>query len=303
MAYKPRKWIAVVLGIFAQPIAMLYLSQLRWAGIYLVVALIVGVVGEFYFHDTMVSGALQLAFVLTCVAHAYLLAAKYPDDKPRAAYSRWYGLLGAAIGLFSIAFGVRAFVVEPFRFPSGSMLPTIPLQAHLVVRKWGYGHYGTYGLLLARMPISAPLSRGDIVAFEYPQDRSIHYAKRLIGLPGDKIAYRGKRLSVNGSPVPLRKTEDYFDAKAAVHTPRYLESLMGAEYSVLIKDDSPTYIPTSIAFPFRGNCTYDSEGVSCEVPAGHYFAMGDNRDNSSDSRIWGFVPADHIVGKVLYIVP
>lgn len=303
MPNKPKKWIAVLLGIFVPPIAMLYLSQLRWAGIYLLIALVVGLVEEFYFRDTGVANALQLAYVLTCVTHAYRLAAKYPHDKPRPAYSRWYGLLGAAFGFLLVAFGIRAFVVEPFRFPSGSMLPTIPLRAHLVVQKWGYGNYGTYGIHLLRIPISAPLSRGDIVVFEHPQDRSIHFAKRLIGLPGDKIAYRGKRLSVNGTPISLRKTEAYFDPKAAAYKPRYLESLGNAEYSVLIENDSPAYISTSVTFPFRGNCTYDAEGVSCEVPAGHYFTMGDNRDNSSDSRIWGFVPDDHIVGRVLYIVP
>lgn len=303
MSAKPKKWVAVLLGIVAPPIAMMYASQLRWAGIYLVLALVIGVVGEFYLRETVFAGALQLAFLITCVVHAYRLAAKYPDDKPRPTYSRWYALLGTAAGLFSIAFGVRAFAVEPFRFPSGSMLPTIPLRAHLIVQKWGYGNYGTYGLHLARASISAPLGRGDIIVFEFPQDRSIHYAKRLIGLPGDKVAYRGKRLSVNGTPVSFRQAEDYLDPNSRAYTPRYRESLSSTEYSVLIDNESPAYVPTALAFPFREKCSYDSEGVTCEVPSDHYFTMGDNRDNSSDSRMWGFVPADHIVGKVLYIMP
>ena len=303
MPNRPKKWIAVLLGIFAPPIAMLYLSQLMWAGIYLLVALVVGIVGEFYFRDTVVAVLLQLAFVLTCVTHAYRLAAQCPDDKPRPTYSRWYGLLGAGFGFISVVFAARAFLVEPFRFPSGSMLPTIPLGAHLVVQKWGYGNYGTYGLHLFRTPISAPLRRGDIVVFEYPQDRSIHHAKRLIGLPGDQIAYRGRRVFVNGTALSLHQTEDYFDAKAIAYTPRFRESVGDSEYSVLLQGDAPSNIPTSIAFPFREKCAYDAEGMSCEVPPGHYFVMGDNRDNSSDSRMWGFVPADHVVGQVLYIIP
>lgn len=303
MPNKPKKWVAVLLGILVPPIAMMYAAQLRWVGVYFLLALVIGVIGEFYLHDTIIAAVLQIIFALTCATHAYRFAKRYPDEKQRPAYSRWYGLLGAAAGVFSVAFGVRAFVVEPFRFPSGSMLPTIPLGAHLIVQKWGYGNYGTYGIHLFRSPISSPLGRGDIIVFEFPPDRSIHYAKRLVGLPGDKIAYRGKKLSINGNPVALHQAADYFDSKAHVYSPAFIESLMGVEYSVLIAKDSPASLPTALAFPFRDRCTYDPEGVTCVVPAGHYFTMGDNRDNSYDSRIWGFVPADHIIGRVLYIVP
>jgi signal peptidase I len=279
---------------------MLYVAQLRWAAIYLLAALAVGVIGQFYLHDTTV---LLIIFVLTCATHAYHLAKRYPDEMPRPAYSRWFGLLSAAAGLFSVVFGLRAFVVEPFRLPSGSMLPTIPLGAHLIVQKWGYGNYGTYGIHLFRSQIFAPLGRGDIIVFEFPQDRSQSYAKRLIGLPGDRIEYRGKKLSVNGNPASLRQTSDYFDPKLLAYTPVFLESLMGVEYSVLIENGAPASIPAPLAFPFHDKCTYDSEGVTCIIPDGHYFMLGDNRDNSYDSRMWGFVPADHIVGKVLYIAP
>ncbi len=302
MLDRPKKWLAALLGIFALPLGMMYVAQIRWAGIYLAIALVVGVVGEFYLRETVVAGVIQILFALTCATHAYRLAARYPAEKPRPAYSRWYGLLGTAFGLFLVAFGVRAFIVEPFRFPSRSMLPTIPLRAHLIVQKWGYGNYGTYGLNLLQAPISAPLSRGDLIVFDYPPDRALQYTKRLIGLPGDTITYRGKKLVVNGNPVPLRQTGDYFDTKALAYTPTYVESLTGTEYFVLIEKDSPPSVPTTLAFPFRDKCTYDSEGVTCQVPTGHYFVLGDNRDNSYDSRMWGFVPADHIVGKVLRIL-
>lgn len=303
MPNKPNKWIAVLIGIVAGPIALMYVSQLRWAGIYLLVALIIGIVGEFYSRDTVIAGVLQLVFMLTCVTHAYRFAAKYPDDKPRATYSRWYGLVGTVLCFLSIAFGVRAFLIEPFRSPSGSMLPSIPLQAHLLVQKWGYGNYGTYGLHLSRAPISTPINRGDIVVFEFPRDRSIQYVKRLIGLPGDKITFREKRLSVNGTPTFLHQAEDFFAPNTNTYIPQYREFLGKTEYAVLIENDSPAYIQTSPTFPFRDKCIYGPHGVSCEVPADHYFVIGDNRDNSSDSRMWGFVPADHIVGRVLMILP
>ena len=281
----------------------MYVAQMRLAGVYLLAALAVGVIDEFYLHDTLTAAALPFIYAVTCATHAYRFAKRYSDETQRPAYSRWYGLLGAAAGLFLIAFSVRTFVVEPFRFPSGSMLPTIPLRAHLIVQKWGYGNYGTYGIHPFRSPISSPLARGDIIIFEYPSNRSISYAKRLIGLPGDTIAYRGKKLTINGNPIALRQTADYLNTKAFAYTPAYIESLMGVEYTVLIEKDAPGSVQSPDAFPFRDKCTYDSESMTCVVPTGHYFTLGDNRDNSYDSRMWGFVPADHVIGKVLYIVP
>jgi signal peptidase I len=281
---------------------MLYLAQLRWAGIYVVAGLVIAIVGEVYFREAGVAELLQLAFVFTCVVHAYRLAGSYRDGDPRPAYSRWYGLVGATVCLIVFAFGLRAFVVETFRFPSGSMQPTVPPKGLLVVQKWGYGNYSAFGLRWLRTGSSSPLGRGEIIVFEYPQDRSIHFAKRLIGLPGDKIIYRGNKLTVNGIPIPLREDGAYYDRNAATRTPKYVESLGGTEYSVLIDNRGPANLPTSIAFPFRDSCTYHSDGVSCEVPVGNYYAMGDNRNHSADSRIWGFVPADHIVGKVVLIV-
>ncbi len=300
---KPNKWIAALLGLFAQPLALMYVGQLRWAAVYFLVILAAGVLGVFFLHQTLVAAAISFAFIVACAVHAYHFARRYPDDRPRPAYSRWYGLLGAAAAWLLIVFGVRAFIAEPFIAPSGSMLPAIPLRAHLIVQKWGYGDYGTYGLSLIRSPISARLNRGDIIVFELPQDRSQHYVKRLVGLPGDTIEYRGKKLTINGEPVPRRQTTDYFAAQPRSYVPAFIETLPGAEYAVIVENNAPAHIAAPLAFPFRGQCAYDSRGVACTVPAGHYFTLGDNRDNSYDSRMWGFVPADHITGKVIYIVP
>jgi signal peptidase I len=303
VANKPKKWIAALLAVIALPIGMVYVGQIGWAGIYLVLALAIGAVGELYLNTLpIVFGAMQILLVLTCGVHAYRLAVRYPDDKPRPGYSRWYGLLAALCGLALVAYGVRAFLVEPFRSPSGAMLPTIPIGAHLIVQKWGYGNYGSYGLVVLRTSISSPLNRGDIIVFEVPSDRSTNYVKRLIGLPGDKIDYHGKRLVINGKPVSLRQAGNYVDPTSRTSTPRLVESLPSVEYSVIVTDDSPANVSKTTNFLFRDKCVYDSQGVTCDVPAGHYFTMGDNRDNSYDSRMWGFVPADHIVGKVLYIL-
>jgi signal peptidase I len=303
---KPNKWGAAVLGLLAQPIGMMYVGRIGWAGVYVLGALVLGVSGFFFHQFDILIGLSQVFFSMTCAVHAYRLASAYPDNKPRPTYSRWYGLVGAIAGLFSIVFGIRAFLIEPFRFPSESMLPTIPLRSHIIVQKWGYGNYGAYGLTLFRSSISSPLKRGDIVVFEYPVnktslDRSIPYAKRLIGLPGDQIEYRHKRLKINGVLAEVRQTEDFLHAERQFYSKQLIENLGEMEHRIL-NDDGPPFVAGIASYPFRENCAYDDSGVICTVPDGHYFVLGDNRDNSHDSRMWGFVPADHIVGKVVEIL-
>jgi signal peptidase I len=307
MFAKPKKWLAALLGFLFQPLAFLYVARWRWAAIYLLVMLAIGVLAIFFIHDEFIAVAMQIAFLITSMIHAYRLAGQYPDSQPRPRYSRWYGLFGAAAGFFLFAFATRAFIAEPFRAPSGSMLPTIPVGAYLIVQKWGYGHYGAYGIKPWHASISAPLERGDIIVFEHPE-KPESYVKRLIGLPGDQIEYRGKRLSINGKPASLRRVDDYqvadyYDARSASSKPMFIETLPGAEYAILIDGNRPPSIVAPAAFPFRDHCAYDPEGITCAVPAGHYFTLGDNRDNSYDSRFWGFVPADHIIGKVIHVIP
>ena len=303
MANKPNKWIAVLLGTFAPPVAMMYVAQLKWAGAYLAIALLAGFIGEIVAHVSDIKTLIQIAFIATCATHSYHLALNYPSERPRPGYSRWYGLLAAATSMVLIAVGIRSFLVEPFRFPSSSMLPTIPQNAHFIVQKWGYGNYGTYGFQLLKLPISAPLNRGDIVVFEFPQDRSLNYAQRLIGLPGDKIEYREKNLSINGERVARRQTSDYFISELVSFSPMFLESLDGMEHSILVDRNAPERNSPSHQFPHSDKCSHEAEGITCIVPEGHFFTLGDNRDNSWDSRVWGFVPADHIIGKVRYIFP
>jgi signal peptidase I len=181
-------------------------------------------------------------------------------------------------------FLIRSFIVEPFKIPSGSMMPTLLAGDFILVNKF------TYGL---RVPIlnntfievSKP-ERGDVFVFHYPPDPSIDYIKRVVGLPGDKIAYRNKQIFINGEPVEMSLVGDYQYVTSGlnmVNAKHYKEQLGEIKHDVLIEDNS---------------LSIDGE---TEVPAGHYFAMGDNRDNSKDSRSWGFVPEDNLVGKAFLI--
>ena len=205
-------------------------------------------------------------------------------------------------GLFPVilaVFVLRSFLVEPFKIPSGSMIPTLLVGDLILVNKFTYGL--RLPVLNTRITEGKPPARGDVMVFRYPPKPSLDYIKRVIGVPGDEIAYLNKRLTVNGKPVPHQPQSDYFDEDSMRYSRQFAESLEDKSFRVLNDDDRPAFIPGAEDFPFKENCRYSVEGVTCKVPPGHYFMMGDNRDNSLDSRFWGFVPDRNIVGKAFFI--
>ncbi len=204
-----------------------------------------------------------------------------------------------------VVFGLRSFLVEPFKIPSGSMMPTLLIGDFILVNKYTYG---------IRLPVinqkvvemNNP-ERGDVMVFRYPNDPGLDYIKRVIGIPGDVVEYRDKQLSINGKPVPSTNTGTYSyvgNGLNYITAMVYDEHLNGTGHTMMTEPGKPSVFPPQVMdFPSRENCSYNAEGEGfvCKVPAGQYFMMGDNRDASNDSRYWGFVPDRNIVGKAFFI--
>lgn len=183
-----------------------------------------------------------------------------------------------------IVFLLRSFIVEPFRIPSGSMLPSLFIGDFILVNKFNYG---------LRLPIvnkkvvniNEP-ERGDVMVFRFPNNPEINYIKRVVGLPGDVIEYRNKRLYINGSRIKLNEDGEFsyrVNGNYPVAFKQYLETLGKSEHNIILASLN------------------SNEAYKVSVPEGHYFVMGDNRDRSNDSRIWGFVPEENIIGKAFFV--
>ncbi len=199
-----------------------------------------------------------------------------------------------------VVFILRSFLFEPFRIPSGSMLPTLLVGDFILVNKFTYG---------IRLPVinqkiisvNYPQA-GDVVVFRYPEDPNLDYIKRVVAVGGDTITYANKRLFINDKPLIVSANGKFTNSDLGAEADRFQETLGQITHQMMVINERPP-IDLNNVRQFKGikNCRYSDNGFSCKVPIGHYFMMGDNRDGSSDSRYWGFVPDDHIVGKAVFV--
>jgi signal peptidase I len=180
----------------------------------------------------------------------------------------------------------RSFLFEPFKIPSGSMIPTLLIGDFIVVNKYAYGL--KLPVLHTKILSIGEPERGDVVVFRYPVDPKVNFIKRLVGLPGDIITYRDKQVFVNGERVLAVEKGRFVSSEMKCATPRSdavrMEETLGAvSHDILIHENS------------------GSRNGQWTVPQGHYFVMGDNRDRSNDSREWGFVPEENLMGRAVGI--
>jgi signal peptidase I len=212
----------------------------------------------------------------------------------------WLDWTAGLFPVIVVVFLLRSFLFEPFKIPSGSMIPTLLVGDLILVNKFHYG---------VRLPVinkkiidNNAVQRGDVMVFRYPVDPRQDYIKRVVGIPGDEITYNNQKLSINGQLLETKALPDFYDEDSLRYSPQFSEKLGSGEHRVLVDPRRAAYYgPDPKTFPMAENCRYTPEGVTCKVPAGHYFMMGDNRDNSQDSRYWGFVPDANIVGKAFFV--
>jgi signal peptidase I len=231
--------------------------------------------------------------------------AKVDDDlgeaRARLLMQPWW--LDWTAGLFPVivcVFLLRSFLFEPFKIPSGSMVPTLLVGDLILVNKFDYGV--RLPVLNKKVIANKDPQRGDVMVFRYPPDPRLDYIKRVVGVPGDEIVYQNQKLTINGQPAPVKALGEFYDEDSLRYAPQFSEKLGEKDHRILVDPRRSSFFGTdSPRFPFAENCRYSAEGVACKVPAGHYFVMGDNRDNSQDSRYWGFVPDENLVGRAFFV--
>lgn len=276
-ARKP--WAAALISFVFSPVAgMLYLNRGAEAVGYLA-ALIAAVIAVPLFWGAGQADAIHdrlfwvgLFVTLAGMAHAVVLARRWDANQPLKWYARWYSAVGIFGGLSLLALVVRTFFYQPFYLPSASMEPTIAVGDYFFVSKFAY--------------VAQPAARGDVVVFHAKGGQA--WVKRIVGMPGERIQMRGGQLFIDGVAVPQRYVRDLTetDELGTVEHPRLMDEILPGGRHDRVLD--------------RGETLYDNTEVFT-VPADAYFVLGDNRDNSNDSRgDFGFVPRNQIVGRAAY---
>ncbi len=264
----------------------------------------------------VLSGVPAISFPLLLFLAVVICGASWAWDKfflskkrPAGELAHWGVEVPASIfWVLLVVFLLRSFIAEPFRIPSSSMRPGLVTGDFILVNKFSYGI--RLPVLDTKVLAIGEPARGDVAVFKAPHEPDKDYIKRIIGVAGDTVVYKDKKLSINGKDVPqvADGTYSYSEFGTFVTTMRFNETIDGRTFAIAQLPQVPSFIPGQ-RFPGSPvpTCTAEGETLSeeraltCKVPPGHYLAMGDNRDNSLDGRYWGFVPDSHLRGKAFFI--
>ncbi|NVD96845.1 signal peptidase I [Massilia sp. BJB1822] len=291
------------MNLFFMPLGFLYAGRWRAA---LGMGVLVLLLGLSIYLDvpTLPAGLdishLRLVLGVVAALWAYRAARQAPEGI-RPWYSSAASLIGISVLVVLADSGVRNFLYIPFKAASDAMAPALQAGDKVVVQKYGYGHYTILGTRLGTQTPTEPIRRGDILVFDAPAavPKDNIYLMRVVGLPGDRIVYRNKELFINDQRTRLRPDGEYLLDDGLRPLQRMRNQLDGTAFSTIEDPNKPAIKEKPRDFPFRDHCSYSETELHCEIPPGHYYLLGDNRDNSNDSRYWGFLPASHIVGKVV----
>jgi signal peptidase I len=267
----PNIWFACVITFLIPPLGFVYLSKWKLSSIYLL-ALVIARTSDIYLFE----GWAYLLLSLSATAHIYDICSKEDLKSLNSWNNKLLVVLSVPVGLFGAVFFSKFFLFDYFYIPSNSMVPTLNVGDNIIVSKWGYGNYGAWGLKVHSPDYESrdKPKRGEVFVFEQPGNQAVRVS-RIIGLPGDDIAFSNKRLVINDNRIPT-------------------EENLGDNYFVETLDDE-TY---NIQYSQHFTSDAPSRTFNAKVPNKSYFVMGDSRDSSNDSRYWGFVPEENIIGKV-----
>ncbi len=283
--WKPKLWIAILVGVFFNAFALLYVNRPRLFWIYFILTYAVAIL-QLVFNNciaeivAMEFVSLSLVFSIICPVHAAFLTKTYDRNSKRGWYSKLWVLPASYAVIFISIFCFRSFLYEPFTIPSASMAPNYNEGDLIVVKKFGFGRYGTFGFDFLNTGVSHDdlMQRGKVYVF-YPPKKEVAFIMRLIGLPGDEISFDADGISLNGERLLTSLSSDKKNGFV-----EYKEMNGETSYSIS-------------RFVYRPM----SKSGTHIIPEGHYFMLGDSRDNSLDSRFWGTVDSKSFVGEVVYV--
>ncbi len=278
-------WIAFFLTQLCPGWGQIYNRDWKWLGITFVLVVALATYSTFYLFDSLneiaIAIGLGLLLALALSVQAFITAKKKPVIERAPVDFRWWHVAfrfvvvycGFALLIFSFPDGWGTIMptrLRSFQIPSESMVPNLLIGDRLVADGWAYWKQEP--------------KRGDVVVFDYPKDPSIKYVKRLVGIPGDIVEFKQGELYLNGNIVPQRRTDSFPLEASNRHATEFLETLGENEHVI-----------------FRTQPGWNEDYGPATVPPGHYFMVGDNRDRSSDSRFWGYVTREQIIGRMAYI--
>lgn len=297
--WKPKGWVAIFFGLFTQQFVFLYVNKIRLFWFYCFVALILialelGLLTS-TFSNLWFKNDLMVGFALICAIHAYFITRYYDSSRYQSWFANGWRTLGIFIVTLTALYTVKVFFFELFSVPSASMNPTFNVKDHILISKFGSGNYKLFNRSVLKTNSSLSLARGDIIVFEYPMNKDISYTKRVVALEGDIIRYYNKSLFVYANcDSVIASCDNLISEKLAKENGTDLtinESIFDATYQIKINVMQADLSQQYYMQPQQNRGQWI-------VPEGHYFVLGDNRDNSLDSRYWGFVPKENILGKV-----
>ena len=297
--WRPNGWLAFVFAFVFQQFVFLYVNRIKAFWCYtgfllLLMALEMNVFSPEWLPDWLI-GLSRITFFLVCIVHSLLIVRAYNDEQPRTWFAHGGRTTLAILLTFLPILAVRTFFYEPFSIPASSMKPTLNVGHHIVIEKLGYGNYRLFGVPIMSSTPTKSLERGDVIVFQYPADLSIDYVKRVIGLPGDKVVYQDNVLRVFSDCIdsqPCKSVVNSTTHSTELITLYIKESIGDKSYLVQRKMGAPSMVSHFV----RQDDLMPGEWI---VPDNQFFVMGDNRDDSLDSRYWGFVPQQNIIGKLV----